>query len=528
MLAGALSYAMSKEPSPKLKPINNDNIMNMISTVEVPSEDLVWPVRCLVKMAVVRSCLPSAILMLNATIPNELRWRAPKTQGLASAPRPPLGLFLVLVNAILGSTATATRLFLDMLDGPIPYWFSVDEDTKLALSLVSIHGQYVMLREPEVRSYVLDCLNAEINSLADSANNSSKSHPLPNEWLKELVSGVFFNAECDLGFGMDVNSVSRSISSNAEEIACYRQEMIRVGKLLVPQKQSCGLDFDLVISALLVLARKYCAWKDGTRLSTQSLLNTVCDMVGRKTNTETGNPFVFEKSIALRLCALSDNLQAAAFLVGGKKGLILECADLVVSATGMTVKDAEIALFVGSLAELKVTAARVYEGVAQEQEPMFTPSANHQHIMWLLEEHVLNVHTYGAFDSSSHSRKIDPVYAGRVCFRAWYCLTHPSVLCSSSKWLERWMRRKLDLTTGTSRLACAALVRILLWAEEVGGLDLSDGGDETLLADFLRFDGQFMAVLAESCCGLIYSIPPHLAEELMSSFGCSNVVSFEA
>lgn len=528
MLVGATSSAMSNDSSPKLKPIKNDNIMNMMSTVESPSEDIIWPVRCLVKMAVVRNCLPSAMLMLNATIPNELRWRAPTSQGLASAPRPPLGLVLALVNVILESSATATRFFLNMMDGespnPNPYWFSIDEDTKLALSLVSVHGKYVMLQEPEPRGWALDCLKIEIESATDSAYTSAKGPPLPDGWLKEVVSGAFYNAECDIGFGLDVNSVPRSILSIAGEVACYRQEMLRAGKLLVPHMQSCGLDFDLVISSLLLLTRKGCVWKDGMRFSAQTLLNTVCEMAGKNTR----NNFMFDKSTVLRLCALSDNLQAAAFLVGGKKGLILECADLVVSTLAMTIKDAEMALFVGSLAELKVTVAQVYEEITQDQESMFTPSVSHQHIMWLLEEHVLNVHTYGAFDSSLHSGKIGPVFAGRVCFRAWYCLTHPSVRCTSAKWLERWMRRKLELTKGTSRLACAALVRTLLWADESGGLDLSESGDEPLLAAFIGFDGQFMAELAQACCGLIHSIPPHLAEELMSSFGCSNMVSFEA
>ena len=93
------------------------------------------------------------------------------------------------------------------------------------------------------------------------------------------------------------------------------------------------------------------------------------------------------------------------------------------------------------------------------------------------------------------------------------------------------MRHKLELTKETSprRLACAALVRTLLWADEAAELDLGDGGDdEPLLAAVLGFDGRFMAELAQACCGLIQSIPPHLAEELMSSFGGSNMFSFEA
>jgi len=297
---------------------------------------------------------------------------------------------------------------------------------------------------------------------------------------------------------------------------------------LIPQKRSCGIDFDLIIASLLILARRGCDWREGTQISAQTLLNTVCDMAGRKTNVEPR--FIFDGATVMRQCALSDNIQAAAFLVGGKKGLVLECADLVTSNLSMTMKNAEIALSIGSLVDLKGAVAPIYERMIQKEECSFAPTVCHEHLMWLLEEHVLNVHTYGEFDSSSHTGKIDPVYAGRVCFRAWYCLTHPSILRISAKWLEGWMRRKLALTKGQSprRLACAALVRTLLWADETEELDLGDGDDEPLLAAVMEFDERFIAELAQACCGLIQSIPPHLAEELMSSVGGPNMFSLEA
>mmetsp|Transcript_35113 Transcript_35113/g.59613 ORF Transcript_35113/g.59613 Transcript_35113/m.59613 type:complete len:574 (-) Transcript_35113:56-1777(-) len=532
MLVGAISSAMSKEPAPKLKLNKNGDIMSMLSTAETPTENLIWPVRCLIKMAVVRQCLPSVILMLNATIPNELRWRAPKGQGLASSPRPSLGLFLELVDIILESTEEATRLFLNMMDeesGPNPYWFSISDDTKLALSLVSIHGKHVMLEEPEVRSWCLGRLAEEIESPTDSAYNDGDGPLLSDGWLKEVVTGALCNAECNIGLGLDAMLMKKSASqmspSNGPEIACYRKDMLNVQELLIPHKHSCGLDFDLIISSLLILARRGCDWREGTQVSTQTLLNTVCGMAGRKTNTEP--KFVFDSATVMRQCALSDNLQSAAFLIGGKKGLILECADLVVSNLAITVKDAELALFMGSLIELKGSVISIYGGISAPKESVFMPQYYHHHLLWLLEEHVLNVRIYGDFDSTS---RMNPVYAGRICFRAWYCLTHPSTRRRSAEWLEGWMRQKLQLTRGESpmRLACAALVRTLLWADEAEGLDLSDSNEEPLLAAVIGFGGQFMAELAQACCGLIQSIPPHLAEEVMSSFGSSNMVSFEA
>ena len=52
-----------------------------------------------------------------------------------------------------------------------------------------------------------------------------------------------------------------------------------------------------------------------------------------------------------------------------------------------------------------------------------------------------------------------------------------------------------------------------------------DDEDEPILAAVLGFDGRFMAELAQACCGLIESIPTHLAEELMSSYGSTNMFS---
>jgi len=474
-------------------------------------------------MAVGRRCLPSAILMLNATIPNELRWRAPKTLGLASSQRPSLGLFLALVKIILESNDVATRCLLNMMDeesGSL-YWFSIDDDARLALTLLSVRGKHVLLQEPEVRGWVLSRLKEEIESPAEFAYNA-KGPPLPDTWLRMVVTGVFCNAGCEIGMGLDTilitNSKSESLPAYDGKAESYRGDMLHVQELLVPQKDSGGIDYDLLIAALLLIASRGCDWREreGIRFSTQTLLNTVCDMAGRKTDVE--NAFIFDGATVMRQCALSNNLQAAAFLVGGKKGMVIECADLIVSHLEVTVKDAEIALM-GSLAALQESVVPLYESLTPQAESTFKPGIGHQHIMWLLQHQVLNVHTYGEFDCATG--KISPVYAGQLCFRSWYCLTHTSMLRNSAKWLEGWLRGKLELTNGKSprRLACAALVRTLLWVNEAEGLDLSDADDEPLLAAVIGFNGQFMAELAQACCGLIQSIPPYLAEELMSSFG---------
>jgi hypothetical protein len=530
MLVGTLAAAVSKETFSVIEQTNfHNNIVDLVTNAGNPSEDVLWPLRCLMKMTVVRNCLPSAILMLNVTIPNELRWRAPKSKG--SAPRPSLGLFLSLSGIVLESTESATRYFLQMMDeeSGLPFWFSIEDDTRFALILMSIRGKRVFLQEPEVRMWALDRLHAEIKRPTTDSAYTFNGPLLTNGILSEIVVGLLCNAECYVSQGMDSIGLLNSTSvTGDEDVVCYHQDMLRVRDLLAPNNGY--LDFDLVIAALLILARRGCnSWREGSQISTQILLNTVCDLAGRKSDVEP--KYVFDGATAMRQCALVENLQAAAFLVGGKKGLILECMDLLVSILDLTVPDAETLLFASSLIGLKRAVQLLHEkeGKYESDSTIFVPSESHRHLLWLLREHVLNVHTYGEFDSETHGStgKVTPVFAGRICFRAWYCLTSPSAIRSSSLWLENWLRRHLELSCGKSpiRLACAALVRALLWVDESDyiGFTESEMDEEekeeqpTLLATVMGLQYQFLAELAQACCGLIQSIPPNIAEELMSS-----------
>lgn len=102
-------------------------------------------------------------------------------------------------------------------------------------------------------------------------------------------------------------------------------------------------------------------------------------------------------------------------------------------------------------------------------------------------------------------------------FRAWSCLTAIDDSSAATKWLEAWLRSELDLKAGISqkRLACAALVRVLLWEDDECTLDLSgeEEDDEPILASVVGFDVKFLAELSHACVGLIQSIPPQLQSE---------------
>ena len=95
------------------------------------------------------------------------------------------------------------------------------------------------------------------------------------------------------------------------------------------------------------------------------------------------------------------------------------------------------------------------------------------------------------------------------------------------------MRHQLDLQGGISpkRLSCAALVRVLLWAdEECSALDVNDNKDDQVLGMVVGLDVRFMAELSHACIGLILSIPPSVQSDIISNLGSSNasaIFSFE-
>ena len=189
--------------------------------------------------------------------------------------------------------------------------------------------------------------------------------------------------------------------------------MICVQDLLIPHIESGGLDFDILIPSLLLLSLRGRHWREGSNIQTQILLNTVCDLAGRKTSCTPW--FLFDGRTVMRQCALTGNVQATSFLIGGRSGLILECADLLIAKIGLSMKEAEIALFGGSLAELKeLKMSWDRKHNTDNSSHSWCPTRSHRHILWVIQHHVLNVRNYGEFDSPSTQGKATPVTSGRI------------------------------------------------------------------------------------------------------------------
>jgi hypothetical protein len=146
----------------------------------------------------------------------------------------------------------------------------------------------------------------------------------------------------------------------------------------------------------------------------------------------------------------------------------------------------------------------------------------HRHILWLLEEHVLRIRTYGEFDTTHMRGKVDPIFAATVCLRTWWRVTRHD-LDSGTAWLVRWLRQQLCIDeTGVSeispqRLVCAALVRALVWpsnsSNTKSGKSTATSTSAPVLATLLHVPSHFLIQLAQSCCGLVEAVPAAVAEE---------------
>uniref|UniRef100_A0A7S4HS27 Uncharacterized protein n=1 Tax=Odontella aurita TaxID=265563 RepID=A0A7S4HS27_9STRA len=522
MLAATTANAISDQHEMKALSEPRKQSDESVFKCESPMENILWPIRCLLRIAVTRDCMPTALLLLSATIPNEIRCRESRGSfGLeVDTCRPSLDLCISVVTMIVASSSSAAGYLLSLSDeqSHLSYWQSLDRDTQLSLSMISIQGKYPLLREAEVRAWALE----EISSSVETMSMPRDEEPvLSSGWLKELCTACLSNAGCAFGHLSSLRSIPYGSEEDCEDgIGCRKEEMKFIRDALSPSPGTGGLDFDLLLPSLLLLQHRGVSWRDGVSVSTQSLLNMVCDLAGRQTLEEPS--FAFDGVAVMKQCATAENILAAAYLIGGQDGFILHCADVLIKSLGLSMKQAESLLLKKGLLMRDTDRGISKVDSKEAMSPSFELSDGHRYLLWLLEEHVFNVKTFGQFDTSGVRGGIDPVFAARTCLRAWLCLMQ-SGNEGCRLWLVSWIRKKLGVTVkGTvsmQRLACAALCRALLWPDDGDLVDWNDGKGGTrcsVLAEDLGFPCDFLVELAQACCGLIEAIPAPIAEEVLS------------
>jgi hypothetical protein len=554
MLAATTARIMGESLEEKKSKINND--------------DLLWPVKCLLQIGIARDYLDTALLLLNVTIPDELRHRN-RPAGMET-----LELTKNLIALIVASNPTAIDMLLDLTDDETKcgYWKSLDHETQLALALVEINFSFPVIQNPEVRAWVREelhlCLKNEVK--------------LPTLWLQKLALACLTNSGCDLtDFEMDrastgtkserrsspseMTSTSQrpwthragreeSINLDEDDGLCQLQlELFETRNALMSSSNGFGIDNDLLISCLLLLRIRNDHWLPGdheyfgnkTFAPTQTLLDAACYLAGRRPKTsviltaakkdDAGDekPFLFadfDCTTAMKHCYMAGNISAGANLIGGRNGFVLHLCHILHESVGLSIRDAELFVLDNNL------DLRAIEDSKMEMSS-FEMGECYWKLLWLLDEHVLSVKTFGEFETVHVRGRVDPVFAARSVFRSWLALSFGDKKTASS-WLSQWLRQRLEIgrfavthssvtprstattpprqrdgdslpskaCSGRHRLACAAVARSLVWPstlEEDG-----DVSESLILAIVMEMDGTFLIEVCEACVGLVESVPP--------------------
>lgn len=489
---------------------------------QVASEDLAWPLRSLFSVGASRNYMAPVLQLLNAAIPDDLRNRC--RDGEAGQSNDSLQICTTIVSMIVQSSATALMLDLKETATGRRYWESLDHSTRLNLALIFVGGSFPLLQQAEVRSWSLD----EMDMCIESGGSPVPSHDcdVPTEWLRRLCKACLVNAGCDLEYisrGASVQNEAGQGGGQKDDDGTKKHfEMNRSAiEALSPLPGSSGLDFDLFVPALLLLANRNACWYDNASLSTQNMLDAACYLVGRYRRDETAFPF--DGATLMKQCAISGNISAGANLIGGKNGLVLQCSAVLIQGAGTSMDDAEDYITNDELAEttLWTKAKHDRNKTASTDRSSFKLTDEHRNVLWLLEEYVLGISTYGDFVTSNARGKVDPVFAARACFRTWLLLSLDQTT-QATAWLVDWLRVRLGIEqdqVSPKRLACSALTCALVWPTsdnnvvEVAELEVIS--DEMLLAHVLDMESRFLVELSQSCCGLVEAVPPSFAHEIL-------------
>ena len=513
MLVATTANAVSGDPS-STKDAMGDGIAIDDS---LKTENLLWPVECLLQIGASRDYLSTCLVLLNVTIPDELRRRPRQgggTSGRAKLSTPAMELTKSLITLILSCDhPDAIDLLLGLVDDQsrVRFWQSLDHETRLVLSLIGVDEKHSLVKEHEVRSWIREELHGVLkDSTAESA--------IPTDWLRELAAACLQNAGCELSdFILEPN---RGGSDDADRLKTHNLEIEETRGAIISGNKGEGLyfDFDLLIPCLLLLQNRRAVWAgNGGFVSTQSLLDAVCYFAGREEiKNQEEEESLFDASTAMRQCALAGNVRAAANLIGGTNGFILRCCDILMVEMQVSMEDAESFLLRDSITLDIVTKSEPFHS------PTFNLTDSHRELLWLMDEYVLSIRTFGEFDTTHLRGRVDPVFCARSILRSWLVLTYP-VREKGSAWLVNWLRERLSIqgadpsssAPSPHRLACATLVRALVWPSNTRlSVDRAIASGQ-MLGQLLGLENKFLLELSCSCCGLVESVPDDVAEDVV-------------
>ncbi len=525
-------------------------------------DEILWPIKCLLSVGTKREYLHEVLSILNNTIPDELRHRRSEDEKEEEkAMAPSLPLTKKLIKLILQSDTQALELLMGFVDDQsgTTFWQSLYHPTRLALSLMDVNGSYPFLRHPDVRAWAREELRWCFQGKCD----------LPTTWLQDVSYACLQNASCALN---DLQAIedhddltlesaeAKTIDTTIEidnPIQNMKFKIEKTRNALLPKK-GYGIDFDMLIPALLLLEMRNIHWLSSSQLatlsttevpatvkkyvSTQSLLNAACHLAGRSpgsnSNRSRDDPLLFvgfDGKSAMKQCFQANNVVAGAYLIGGKNGFLLHVCDVLQKGIGMSIPDAESFLLRDAL-DLTLV---------KDSKTEFSLTEGHQQLLLLLEEHVLEIKTFGDFDFAHNRGKVDPVFCARSILRAWLSLSLADK-AAASRWLGQWLEDRLGIPSTASsgdtprsknqngktgkeypvptkhRLACASLVRSLLWPNNAATpttkmttpafSDESVVVDAVPLASTMEFEKKLLIELCQSCLGLVESVPPAVVQ----------------
>ena len=494
------------------------------------SSDKLWPVQCLLCIAVVRDCMPTALVLLNTVIPHVLRGRSSTSmvadEFVDEEKKKQLDLCRSIIVMIVSSSKEAARILLNLIeeDALITYWQSLAHETRLELSLIQVDGKFPFFFEQEVRTWALNELNASIH-------NFDEASTLSIPWLQKICTSCLLNAGCNQTLILQQSSTTTEdfiIDEKDDDIEQYTRDHNQLLLTLENVFNGCSqrLDFNMIIASLLILQKQGQLWHPHASVSTQSLLCFLCNFAGRNDVMSSKNddrdgmaPLLFDGVLAMKQCGKMQNIIAGANIIGGHDGFVLKCVDIILKYYNdeqISIQIAENYLLFGG--NLPVKNSRIH------CEDKKTLTESHHRLLWLLETHLLSIGKYGDLMDKKRGN-VNASFATRLCLRTWLALNREDSTYHN-QFLSFWFGTKLKLyepNQEKNRLACAVLARVLIW--EDGNSDFDDdkprqknSPQSNILAKSLHLDQSFVISLSKNCCGMVESVPPMVA---YSMFNCS-------